>query len=560
MLFVFLISGLIAGIFLGKTELKNIYQPAMETGTISYRSVVFVSFIFVLTGAVLGGEANSLTLAGFAKIRHIREILFIDVLALIIYFIFDRYKYPVSLVQLLLGGVIGWLVYSNQIHQDYFFITKLVSAWIISPFVAFLLAYLFYVLLRKFFLSSKIHLLKTETIIRALFIVACLLFAYAIGANNVAITTGVFQKYFPQMLVFGNYEIKMIYFLLLIGGISTVSGLFLIRNKRLPDKESLTTDVSSTALFSAALLMVVFSYIPLIYAPLSATQLVSASFMGIAFAKGNKKPEWVQIRKTACSIIILPLISALLVFIIMGVFYSFMGSKGDENWVYLPDKILNYEFPLRLNFVLALAVILLSLFITAYTIYLYFNNKKKADEKENRWKEQFQFSEYQKALTEIEKNTVQLENTNLASQLDNKQKELITYSINIGEQKQYLDSIYKSLQKAIKTDDADEKNAILNEELITLKQKMSYSGELENIYKQAEEVHISFMEKLNAEYPDLSAQEKRLMMLLRIGLSSKEIAPLLNISIKSVEISRYRLRKKLNIQKNTNLIQFTKNL
>ena len=244
----------------------------------------------------------------------------------------------------------------------------------------------------------------------------------------------------------------------------------------------------------------------------------------------------------------------------MNIFYSFLGNHVDENWVYLPDKILRYEFPFQTNIALTLLIVLVLLFVTFYTIFLYFNNKKRADEKENRWKEQVQFSEYQKALTEIEKNTVLLENTNLTSQLDNKQKELITYSINIGEQRQYLDSVYKSLQKAINSDNIEEKNAILNEELITIKQKMSYSGELENIYKQAEEVHISFMEKLNAQYPDLSSQEKRLMMLLRIGLSSKEIAPLLNISIKSVEISRYRLRKKLNLDKNTNLIQFTKNL
>ncbi|MGC3978152.1 MAG: helix-turn-helix transcriptional regulator [Paludibacteraceae bacterium] len=244
----------------------------------------------------------------------------------------------------------------------------------------------------------------------------------------------------------------------------------------------------------------------------------------------------------------------------MSVFYSFMGNNIDSNWVYLPDKMLSYEFPFGLNIALTLAVILVLLFVTIYTVFLYFNNKKKADEKENRWKEQVQFSEFQKALTEIEKNTVQLENTNLTSQLDNKQKELITYSINIGEQRQYLDSIYKSLQRAINSDSIEEKNAILTEELTTIKQKMTYSTELENIYQQAEQVHISFMEKLNSQYPDLSAQEKRLMMLLRIGLSSKEIAPLLNISIKSVEISRYRLRKKLNLQKNTNLIQFTKNL
>jgi len=46
--------------------------------------------------------------------------------------------------------------------------------------------------------------------------------------------------------------------------------------------------------------------------------------------------------------------------------------------------------------------------------------------------------------------------------------------------------------------------------------------------------------------------------LLRIGFSSKEIAPILNISVKSVEISRHRLRKKLNLSQDENLVEFVK--
>jgi len=136
----------------------------------------------------------------------------------------------------------------------------------------------------------------------------------------------------------------------------------------------------------------------------------------------------------------------------------------------------------------------------------------------------------------------------------------VTYSLNIGEQRQYLYSISKSIQQAIDTKNIDEKNALLKNELLEIKQKMSFSGEVDKIYQQAEQVHNDFMERLNNQFPDLSTQEKRLMVLLRIGLSSKEIAPLLNISMKSVEISRYRLRKKLNLEKDTNLVLFTKTM
>lgn len=89
---------------------------------------------------------------------------------------------------------------------------------------------------------------------------------------------------------------------------------------------------------------------------------------------------------------------------------------------------------------------------------------------------------------------------------------------------------------------------------------MSFSNEVDKIYLKAEQAQVNFMERLQAQYPQLSVQERRLLLLLRIGLSSKEIAPLLNISPKSVEISRYRLRKKLNLERDVNLVQFTQTM
>ncbi|MDO9152715.1 MAG: helix-turn-helix transcriptional regulator [Paludibacter sp.] len=89
---------------------------------------------------------------------------------------------------------------------------------------------------------------------------------------------------------------------------------------------------------------------------------------------------------------------------------------------------------------------------------------------------------------------------------------------------------------------------------------MSFTSEAEKIYFEAEQVHNDFSSRLTLKFPNLTPQEKRLLVLLRIGLSSKEISPILNISPKSVEINRHRLRKKLNLNKDENLIQFIKSM
>lgn len=89
---------------------------------------------------------------------------------------------------------------------------------------------------------------------------------------------------------------------------------------------------------------------------------------------------------------------------------------------------------------------------------------------------------------------------------------------------------------------------------------MSFTSEVEKIYTQADHVYADFSNRLAQRFPNLTLQDRRLMVLLRIGFSSKEISPILNISVKSVEISRYRLRKKLNLSQDENLTEFIKSI
>ena len=65
-----------------------------------------------------------------------------------------------------------------------------------------------------------------------------------------------------------------------------------------------------------------------------------------------------------------------------------------------------------------------------------------------------------------------------------------------------------------------------------------------------------FLKKLKKEHPNLSPNDIKLCAYLRLNLSSKEIAPLLNISPRSVEIKRYRLRKKMNLEHDANLTDY----
>ena len=69
-------------------------------------------------------------------------------------------------------------------------------------------------------------------------------------------------------------------------------------------------------------------------------------------------------------------------------------------------------------------------------------------------------------------------------------------------------------------------------------------------------VHENYLKRLVEQFPQLNINDQRLCAYLKMGLSSKEIAPLLNMSYRSVEMSRYRLRKKMELNRDVNLTEF----
>ncbi|HTJ49271.1 MAG TPA: LuxR C-terminal-related transcriptional regulator [Cyclobacteriaceae bacterium] len=94
---------------------------------------------------------------------------------------------------------------------------------------------------------------------------------------------------------------------------------------------------------------------------------------------------------------------------------------------------------------------------------------------------------------------------------------------------------------------------------INIENNISADADWEQFQFHFDRVHGDFSNRFKVAFPLLSPQEIKLSAYLRMNLSSKEIAQLLNISVRGVEISRYRLRKKLNLDRNRNLQDFILN-
>ncbi len=100
----------------------------------------------------------------------------------------------------------------------------------------------------------------------------------------------------------------------------------------------------------------------------------------------------------------------------------------------------------------------------------------------------------------------------------------------------------------------------LQKVIIMLTEAISMDKERESFYLMVDEHLRDFFIRLQQKFPDLTQNERRLVAFLRLRLSSKEIASLLNITPRSVEMNRYRLRKKLGITPSGSITEFISSL
>lgn len=135
----------------------------------------------------------------------------------------------------------------------------------------------------------------------------------------------------------------------------------------------------------------------------------------------------------------------------------------------------------------------------------------------------------------------------LEIQIQNKASEVAVKSLSLIKHNEMVQNIEDLLK--------NEKNIEVLKAKI--KKIIKIAGMDENSWKAFEEDLIrannDFVEKLLKNHPTLSSKDIKLCIYLRMNLSSKEIAPLMNISFRGVELHRYRLRKKLNINSDLSL-------
>ncbi len=157
---------------------------------------------------------------------------------------------------------------------------------------------------------------------------------------------------------------------------------------------------------------------------------------------------------------------------------------------------------------------------------------------------------------DLEKEIERLQNERLKVKILAKDKELVTNSLQVVKTNKILNGIIQKL-KDIKTDSFDEATKFqftkLNKSIV---KEVTVDNSWKDLEKHIKNVHYDFLKRLKEKCPTISAREMDLSTYLVMNMSTKEIAEILNISIGGVELARYRLRKKLDLNKKENLTSF----
>lgn len=154
----------------------------------------------------------------------------------------------------------------------------------------------------------------------------------------------------------------------------------------------------------------------------------------------------------------------------------------------------------------------------------------------------------------------ELRNQQLQYELRHKSQELASSTMNLIRKNEILIDVVNTFSKTVDEikNKSDEKQ-IMNR-LLKMERSIRENIESDNNWKKFEEnfdmVYENYLKRLGESYGDLNMTDKKICAYIKMNLSSKDMSPLLNMSVRSIETNRYRIRKKLGLNREQNLTEF----
>jgi tetratricopeptide (TPR) repeat protein len=224
-------------------------------------------------------------------------------------------------------------------------------------------------------------------------------------------------------------------------------------------------------------------------------------------------------------------------------------NKEKDNQI-LQQKINLQQLAIQRQRIILLAVSVIFILLAYFFFSLLRNRKRERANNEA-------LTQKSEALHQREKEMLLEKEYSLELELDYKNRQLTSHALNLARNNELIQKTSEELKLILlgmSARDKERSKRIRN--LLSTLQQYSTGNDWEEFRLYFQEVHQSFEKNLAAAFPDLSPNDKKICALLKLGLSTKDIASITFRELRSVESARNRLRKKLGITTDVNITNF----
>ena len=583
MIILFLLSGLLIGFALGYQDLFLLLGAGSKRNKRSVWYLAIFASIALITGALTNTDGSLAFVGELTGVKRI-QVAFMILASALITTTLLRIKFRIiSVSHAVIGSITGWLLFVDA-NLPLNKLLAIIIIWLITPILSAFLSAGYLTLLKSSMRRLHLHILKIGRTLQILLSIALLVGAYSIGANNIANVAGVYLPVFEGTTIhILDKEINTEIALVFIGALAITIGLLvrLLFKTKKQDLEifefSPETNFSVMAsfatvffLFSSTIFQDLIGQIGLSYplVPISTLHILTAGVVGVSYKKGFNVYQKDSFAGLAVGSILTPVMSGLIMFVSALAFKSFwLGLDNPKSITsntgrsVTDQEYLNQFFSINDSSVIYnLGVILLLSTIIILGIAIYTRMQRRFNLERERFSDNKAELEAEKDFFKKELSYSEEKTTILQHEIDFKNKELEKFAFSLLEKEEILKKL-KDILALVKStaSDRDKKEVISGISNLMLN-NLNLSNEKISFYQSVDEMNKDFYIRLSQQFNNLTDNDKRLIAFLKLGLSSKEISSLINISTKSVEMNRYRLRQKLSLLNDQNLLDFVNNI
>lgn len=217
---------------------------------------------------------------------------------------------------------------------------------------------------------------------------------------------------------------------------------------------------------------------------------------------------------------------------------------------------LDYDFIVKPPFYWSVLAKIIYAFILALLIYSLFLAVRRRYLKKHEAIQLAQEEQQRKEIEKREQEIVALKNEKLEAELTLKSKELAESTMTLINKNEMLARIREEVVRQKEVLGTQYPNKYYEKLVNMIDENISSEDDWLRFQANFDRIHENFFRNLHRDFPDLTTNDLRFCAYLRLNLSSKDIAHLMNISLKGVEVARYRIRKKINLASHKSLTEF----